>query len=291
MTINPKISVIMSVYNGMPLGPQSASWRTRTASSAYSQKSSAYLKQAVESILYQTYKNFEFIILDDASTDNSWQYLKSLKDKRIKLLKNKKNLGLAKSLNRTIGKASGDYIARMDADDISLPERFEQQLHFMIKNPSIDLCGTWADLINESGQIIGEKKYPTKDKDIKKALNWYSAIIHPTFMARKKVYRKLKGYNPKFDLAEDYEFLLRAKREYKMANIPQKLLLWRLWNKRRSRKEMEKMDRVDLRIKMEAFKRGDFGPLYTVTLIKKLLMTYLLPMPIKLKLAKMFKFA
>src|SRR3989338_9606954 len=268
----------MSVYNGMP-----------------------FLKEAVESILKQTYKNFEFIIVDDASTDETWDYLKSLKDPRVKLIKNKKNLGLAASLNIALRQvfdreaqtesAQGDYVDRMDADDVSLPKRFEIQVRFLESHQDIDLCGTWADLINESGQIIGEKKYPTKDKDIKKALNWYSAIIHPTFMARKKVYRKLKGYNPKFDLAEDYEFLLRAKREYKMANIPQKLLLWRLWNKRRSRKEMEKMDRVDLRIKMEAFKRGDFGPLYTVTLIKKLLMTYLLPMPIKLKLAKMFKFA
>ena len=142
---NPKISVIMSVYNGMPLGPHPA-MRGRTASSAYSQKSSAYLKQAVESILNQTYKNFEFIIVDDASTDNSWQYLKSLKDKRIKLLKNSKNLGLAKSLNRAIGVASGHYIARMDADDISLPTRFQEQLKFLKRNPNIDLCGTWADL-------------------------------------------------------------------------------------------------------------------------------------------------
>jgi len=80
----PKISVIMSVYNGMPLGPQSASWRTRTASSAY-------LRQAVESIIKQTYRNFEFIIVDDDSTDETWDYLKSLKDPRVKLIKNKKN--------------------------------------------------------------------------------------------------------------------------------------------------------------------------------------------------------
>lgn len=264
----PKVSVIMSVYNGMP-----------------------FLKDAVKSILNQTYKNFEFIIVDDASKDKTWSYLKSLKDPRVKIIKNKKNLGLAASLNIALRLAQGDYVARMDADDVSLPKRFETQVRFLKSHQDIDLCGTWVDLIDDKRVRIGEKKYPIKDKDIKKVLNWYSAIIHPTFMARKKVYRKLKGYNPKFDLAEDYEFLLRAKREYKMANIPQKLLLWRFWDKRRSRKEMEKMDRVDLMIKMEAFKRGDFGPLYTVTLIKKLLMTYLLPMPIKLKLAKMFKFA
>ena len=98
----------MAVYNGMP-----------------------YLTVAVESILAQTYKNFEFIIVDDASTDKSRKYLKSLKDKRISLLRNNKNLGLAASLNRGLKRAGGEYIARMDADDISLPQRFEVQLNFM----------------------------------------------------------------------------------------------------------------------------------------------------------------
>src|SRR3989338_4647666 len=138
----PKISVIMSVYNGMPLGPQSASWRTRTASSAY-------LRQAVESIIKQTYRNFEFIIVDDDSTDETWDYLKSLNDPRVKLIKNKKNLGLAASLNIALRQvfdretqtesAQGDFIARMDADDICYPERMDTQLKFLKKNPDIDL--------------------------------------------------------------------------------------------------------------------------------------------------------
>src|SRR3989338_7696747 len=133
----PKISVIMSVYNGMP-----------------------YLKDAVKSILNQTFKNFEFIIVDDASTDNSWNYLKSLKDKqslrssqvaglkRIKLIKNKRNLGLAASLNK----------------------RFENQVKFMLQNTQIDICGTWADLIDETGEVIGEKKFPQKHVAIIKSL-------------------------------------------------------------------------------------------------------------------------
>jgi glycosyltransferase involved in cell wall biosynthesis len=203
----------MSVHNGLP-----------------------YLKEAVESILKQTYKNFEFIIIDDASTDKSWEYLNSLKDKRIKLIRNKKNLGLAASLNVALRLARGDYIARMDADDVSLANRIEIQKKFLMSHPSIDICGTWADLINEDGQVIGEKKYPTKDIDIKNALARFSAIVHPTIMTKVKVYRQLKGYDPKFDLAEDYEFLLRAKDKFKMANISQKLLLWRLWEKRQEKK-------------------------------------------------------
>src|SRR3990167_10971452 len=109
--MKPKISVIMSVYNGMP-----------------------FLKEAVASILKQTYRNFEFIIVDDGSRDKSWEYLKSLKDTRIKLLKNGRNLGLAASLNKALKKAKGDFIARMDADDVSFPQRLETQIKFLEKN-------------------------------------------------------------------------------------------------------------------------------------------------------------
>lgn len=258
----------MSVYNGMP-----------------------YLKQAVESILYQTYKNFEFIIVDDASKDNSCNYLKSLKDPRVKIIKNKKNLGLAGSLNIALRLAQGDYVARMDADDVSLPKRFETQVRFLESHQDIDLCGTWADLINESGQIIGEKKYPTAPKAIKNALRWYTPVIHPTLMVRSRVFKTLVGYNPKFDLAEDYDLLLRAKNKFKIANIPRKLVKWRLWEKRRSRKQMHKMGLVDFQIKLESFRRGDFNFFYILVLIGKLLTIYFFPQSLKLWLAKLTKLA
>ena len=261
------------------------------------------LREAVESILNQTFKNFEFIIVDDASTDDSWKYLKSIKDKqslrssqvaglkRIKLIKNKKNLGLAISLNKALKFAKGNYIARMDADDISLPKRFEEQVKFFKKHPSVDICGTWVNLIDDVGKIIGEKKYQIKEKEIKKSLAWYPPIIHPTLMARSQVFNSLKGYDPSFDMAEDYELLLRAKEKFIMANIPQKLLLWRLWNKRRSRRSMHELDKIDLRIKIEALKRGYFGPAYLLIIVKKFLTTYLLPLPLKLAIAKFTKLA
>lgn len=268
MSSAPKISVIMAVHNGVP-----------------------FLAQAVKSILNQTYKNFEFIIVDDASTDKTWSYLKSLRDKRIKLIKNNKNLGLAKSLNKALDKSIGDYVARMDADDVSLPKRFETQINFLLKNSSIDLCGSWVDLINGNGQIVSEKKYPVTDSQIKKALPWYPSIIHPTFMAKATFFKNLNGYDPRFDLAEEYELLLRGKNKFKFANIPKKLLLWRLWDKRRSRVEIEKMGKVDLRIKIEAFKRGYFGPAYLIVIFRQFLMTYLFPLPVKITIAKIFKLA
>lgn len=262
----PKVSVIMSVTSGMP-----------------------YLKEAVQSILSQTHKNFEFIIVDDASTDSSWQYLKSLKDKRIKLIKNKRNLGLAASLNKALKVAKGEFIARMDADDISLPQRLEKQIEFLKKNPTISLCGTWADLIDDKGNKIGEKRHPTDPKRVKEAINWYTAVIHPTYMGTPDFFRQLKGYRDDFDFAEDYDLLSRAKNRFKIANIDQKLLLWRLQGTRRSRASMQKIDKAELKIKLESIKRDGLTPQSLVALVKKIIMTYLLPYPLKLRLATFLK--
>ena len=268
-----------------------------------------FLKEAGESILKQTYKNFEFIIVDDASTDETWTYLKNLKDKRIKLIKNKKNLGLAVSLNIALRQvfdpevldseartqraqtesARGDYVARMDADDISLPRRLEAQLEFMQENPDVDLCGTWAYLIDNTGKVIGEKKFYTDDQMIKKALAIYSPIIHPTFFGRRDFFEKMGGYDKNFEYAEDYEFLLRAKNNFKFANIPQKLFKWRLWDKRRSRVEMDKIDKADFRVKLVAFKKGYFGKGYIFVVILKFFVTFLTPYFFKKTVAKRIK--
>lgn len=258
----PKISVIMSVYNGMP-----------------------YLKDAVESILNQTYKNFEFIIVCDASTDNSWKYLKSLKEKRIRLINNKKNLGLAASLNKALELATGDYIARMDADDISLLRRLDIQFDFMTKNPDIDICGAWALLIDEKGTVIKAVHKPTEDAKIKKMNNWLAGLIHPTWFAKKKVFKKLDGYNAVYDMVEDYDFLIRAK-EFKMANIDKELLLWRSASNRRSQKNIQEMYEKSFAVKWNYFKKGDFGLLYMPLLIRSFITTYLFPTRLKVYLNK-----
>lgn len=271
----PKISVIMSVYNGMTLGPQI---KSRTASSAY-------LKEAVKSILSQTYKNFEFIIVDDVSTDKTWEYLRSLKDKRIKLIKNKKNLGLARSLNVALQQAQGDYIARMDADDVSLPNRFEKQVNFMLKNPSVGLCGTWAKLIDERNKVIGEVKKPLDDKNIKRMNMWITGIIHPTWLGRKLIFNKLKGYDTRYDLAEDLDFLIRAKK-FTMANISEVLLLWRSPQKRRSYRDIEVMYRKSLSVRWNHFRKGNLSNLALIFLARSVISTFLFPTGLKIFLNK-----
>lgn len=252
----------MSVYNGMP-----------------------YLPEAVRSILNQTYKNFEFIIVDDASTDGTWLYLNSIKDERIKLIRNSKNLGLAASLNIALSKTTGDYIARMDADDISLPNRLKIQINYLLNNAQIDICGSWAKLVDDKGDIIGEIKKPIGDKQIKKMNQWITGIIHPTWLAKRKVFEILKGYNPKYDMVEDYEFLIRAGR-FTMANIPKYLFLWRSPLERRSIENIEKMYRKSLKVKLDYFKSGMFGISYTPLIIRSLITTYLFPTQLKIFLNK-----
>ena len=252
----------MSVYNGMP-----------------------YLKEAVDSILKQRYKNFEFIIVDDASTDGSWQYLKPIKDKRFKLLKNKKNLGLAASLNIALQQSEGDYIARMDADDISKPERLHIQLNFMELNPQIDICGSFVSVIDESGKIIRVIKKPTTDDRIKKQIYWLTPLLHPTWFAKKEVFTKLKGYDKKWDYVEDFEFLIRAK-DFKMANISKFLLFFRSQKRRRSQKTIEKIYRNSLKLRQKIFREQKLGFSYLPILARSYISTYLLPTWLKIYLNK-----
>jgi glycosyltransferase involved in cell wall biosynthesis len=202
----PRVSVIMGVYN-----------------------TKRYVAEAIESVLKQTYKDFEFIIIDDTSTDGTSEILQKYakKDKRIKLIKNKTNLGLTKNLNVGLRKAKGEFIARMDADDVSLPNRFATEVQFLDKHPDVALAGTWADIINNEGKIIGEIKYTTEHKQIRRNMTERSQIIHPSVMFRKRIVNEVGMYDEKLRTAQDYEYFARVMSKFKVANIPKKLLHYR----------------------------------------------------------------
>ena len=158
-----KVSVLMSVYNG-----------------------DRYLREAIDSILNQTLDNFEFIIIDDGSTDASNQIIKSYRDPRLKMVKNKENIGLTKSLNIGIGLCCGEYIARMDADDISLPKRLEIQYKFMDDHPEVGICGTLNRGIENNK--VGISKYPEDHDSIYCMLLFQNVFDHSTLMMSKKKY-------------------------------------------------------------------------------------------------------
>lgn len=199
-----KISVIMPVYN----------------------TAEGFLREAIESILSQTFADFEFIIINDGSTTNAKDIIHSYKDKRINYIENQKNVGLIKTLNKGLSLAKGEFIARMDSDDISLPKRFEKQVEFFDKNPAISVLGTWFKYI-PSGRII---KPLTDSKAIKECFLVNSnAIGHPTVMFRKSMVNEFSiRYNEDALYVEDYELWLSLIDKVNFANIDEILLEYRI---------------------------------------------------------------
>ena len=203
-----KISVIMSVYN-----------------------SEKWLKKSILSILNQTYSDFEFIIVNDGSTDNSLSIIKSLQksDKRIKLI-NQHNTGLTKSLNRAISISKGNLIARIDADDISLPTRLMSQFKLMSCNDKIGLCYTNYTEIDEMGEKIRNLNLTFSFNKIKKNLsNGINVIPHSSVMYRKSIFSKLGGYRERFIKSQDIDLWLRMMTITKFSLIkgPPKVLIRR----------------------------------------------------------------
>ncbi len=198
------VSVIMPVYNG-----------------------EKFIAEAVESILSQTFVNFEFIIINDGSTDNTASILRSYSDKRIYITQ-RENKGFAFSLNEAISISRGKYLARMDADDIAYEDRLQLQYDFMETHPEVGILGGQADVIDKVGQITGVMRKPTSWANISKYIEYACPICHPTYFVKRAVYELTNGYR-KMPPVEDYDFLLRAfEKKIVMANLPEKLIKYRL---------------------------------------------------------------
>lgn len=198
-----EVSVIMPVYNGQK-----------------------YLKEAIESILNQTHRDFEFIIINDGSTDNSEKIIRSYDDKRIRLF-NIPNSGLAPALNFGIKQAQTSLIARMDCDDIAKPKRLELQLNFMEKNPEYVLVGTGAHEIDMDGNFIHTRNTVTSWEEIKKIFP-KSPFVHPSVVFRKEIFLKAGQYPTFLSRGEDTVLFNRISKYGKMANIAEPLLYYRI---------------------------------------------------------------
>ncbi len=183
------ISVIMSVHNG-----------------------EKYLKEAIESILFQTYDHIEFIIINDGSTDSSHSIISNFKDidNRIVFVDRPINKGLPFSLNEAIALSKGRYIARMDADDIAHEDRFEKQLNYFKSRPEVDILGGQVALIDSNRDIVKCSDKPLSYSKIRSSAEFSCPVNHPTYMVKKKIYNKLNGYREYFVYAQDYDFILRA---------------------------------------------------------------------------------
>jgi glycosyltransferase involved in cell wall biosynthesis len=206
---SPSISVIMPVYNGQ-----------------------RFLEKSIQSILNQSYIDFEFIIVDDCSTDRTLSIVESFNDKRIHIIQNSHNIGLTKSLNKAIDLASGVYIARMDADDISHSNRFEKQLEFLYNHPTVAILGTQANVIDENGKNVirtpGWMK-PTGNIDIRYYCMFDSPFIHSSvFIKREILVNKYKGYNSSCRTSQDYDLWSRMVYNEESYNLQDKLISFRV---------------------------------------------------------------
>ena len=213
-TTKPLVSVIMSVYN-----------------------SSKYLAAAINSILKQDYKKFEFIIINDASNDESEYLIKSFNDSRIIYIKNKNNIGLASSLNIGISIAKGKYIIRMDADDESIKNRIGIQVKYMEKNLKIGVAGSYFKLIGniKTYKKLIIRKAKIKDKEINSQMIFAPCVLHPSVIIRKEILIKNNiYYNESFRYAQDYDLWARLIKVTKITNIPKVLFKWRISNQQAS---------------------------------------------------------
>lgn len=214
----PFVSVVMSVFNG-----------------------ERYLAEAVESILDQSFRDFEFIVIDDGSTDGSGRILDSYarRDARIRVFR-QANLGLVDALNRGCELAEGQYIARMDADDISVHDRLSWQVQFMEQHPEVGVVGGAIQRIDASGKALEIKWYAPDDRNIKAALfRSSSELAHPAVLLRKKVLLSAGGYRVAFVDAEDYDLWLRISECSQLANLDRVVLKYRVHPTQVSRRKLK----------------------------------------------------
>jgi glycosyltransferase involved in cell wall biosynthesis len=182
-----------------------------------------FIVESIFSILKQTYKNFELIIIDDNSIDNTSDKIRKIIDPRITLIKNEMNLGPASSINIGIQKSSGSYIAIMHGDDIAMPNRISEQLFFMEENKEIDVLGSNYETIDESGEKIEIKR--TSNKNINERLLFHNVLCHPTIFYRASIFNSSLIYTDGMRLNEDYDFLTKAVQNNIKISILQKVLM------------------------------------------------------------------
>jgi glycosyltransferase involved in cell wall biosynthesis len=207
ITQKPLISVILPVYNA-----------------------AEYLVEALESLRYQTYPHFEVIAIDDASTDSSYKILKDYAkiDSRIKVMRNKTNLKVADTLNLGLTKAKGDYIALMDADDISLPTRFQKQIKYLQNHPGVVVVGGQCLTIDKASHLTGKKLFPSSHFDIHELMFTRNPLQHPSIMINRNLLPKdFDWYNPHLNSAEDLDLYFRLGKFGLFANLKSTILMYR----------------------------------------------------------------
>ena len=201
MAHSPKVSVVIPVYN-----------------------SRRYVSEAIESILSQSFTDFELVLIDDASTDGSLDVLRSFEVPRVRVEPNEVNLGLAGSHNRGIDLARGQYLAMLDHDDCSYPERLATQVAFLDRHPDHALVGGWSEIMDEQGRTLKKRKrYPVSSEAIRVGLLFGCALFHPSIMARRDIMQRYR-YCERFSISDDFDLFVRLARSFELGNVPEVLV-------------------------------------------------------------------
>jgi len=217
---SPKVTVLMSVHDA-----------------------ERYLREAIDSILAQSFSDFEFLILDDASSDSSRTIVRGYDDPRIRLIENQRNLGLTRSLNRGIELARGIYIARMDGDDLSKPERLGKQVAFLDAHSECAAVTTYSTKIDRDSTDVGLARTPVDGDEIRRRLRRGNCITHGTVMMRKEALERVGRYDEAMERAQDYDLWLRFSEDHCICTIPEFLYLWRRHGDSVSVQHLEEQDR------------------------------------------------
>lgn len=228
MQTPPAISVLLSVYNA-----------------------EKYVSIAIESILDQTITDFELIIIDDCSTDTSWDICQKYakQDSRIVAVRNKSNLGGCETLNVGLRLARGRYIARQDNDDWSYPYRLARQLEFMETHADVGIVGGSMEIMNENEQVIGKRIYNLTDSDIRKKIFRYSPFCHPLVMIRKSILDAAGEYDSQHAPADDYDLYFRIGKHSKFANLNEILLKYRVVSTSLTNSRTKKMELATIKVR------------------------------------------
>ncbi len=264
----PKVSVIMSILNG-----------------------EMYLAESIKSILSQTFEDFEFIIMDDGSTDNTWKIVSwfANRDKRIVPVRSTRTVILPISRNNGIKLSRGKYIACQNSDDISLPKRLERHYFYLEENPDVGMVGGFLELFNEKGSL-GVRKYPEFDKEIRYSIFRYLPVSEPASMMRKECFERLGGYSNKYKFSFDCEMIFRIGLRYKLFNLQEVVTRYRHHEGTLTFRNEKMMEVETLKIREKYSKVFPYDMSYTDRLFNYLQNLSIYLFPPKLKIWLFYKF-
>lgn len=269
-TIRPLISVIMPVQN-----------------------KAEFLEEAIQSILSQTYTNWELICIDNLSNDGSFEILKRYQtiDQRIKVFSNRKKCNLGYSLNQGLRYSHGKFIARMDADDVSFPDRFEKQIELLNKNKDIVACGGQAEIIDAQGNLLAFKKFPTDSDVLYKMIMKVVPIQHPILMARANVYKKYR-YDEKLTTAEDVDMLFYLLSKGDLSNVDSVVYKYRKTDTSNGYHNVKKTFHITFNSRFKAIKTYGYRPTFLSILssLCQFAVVSILPSKLIVKLFEAFRF-